>query len=261
MNQVANHLGCTDNDIQDIALLPGDPARAEYICREFLSQGRAIAKNREFWTFAGRYKGLPVTVTSTGIGCPSTAIAVEELATLGAGLMIRVGTCGGALRRDIAPGSLIIPTACVREEGATMEYIDPRFPAVASFEVVSALERKAAQNGFTAYVGINRTHDSFYGSDLNLKRWGQAFSRTKWEQLPLISSEMEAAALFIIALLRGVKAGAVLAVNAPPEDLLAISQGEAQFVSPAIAEDSQEARASIDRAIQTALDACTVLVR
>jgi len=104
---VQSHIYCTKDDISPYVVLPGDPSRARRIGKEFLRNGRVVAENREFTTYRGEYKGIPITATSTGIGSPSTAIATEELINLGAKVLIRVGTCGGALKRDIPIGSLI----------------------------------------------------------------------------------------------------------------------------------------------------------
>lgn len=251
------HILASRKDIAPNVLLPGDPARATYIATRYLSNATLIAQNREFTTYTGRYKSIPITVTSTGIGCPSTAIAVEELINLGAKILIRVGTCGGALKKKILPGAIIIPTATVREEGTTAEYIPLQFPAVADYTIVQALEQAAKQNSYRFAVGVNRTHDAFYGQAKNIKSWGTPYTdpRMKTWAYPLVSSEMEAAALFIIALMRGVKAGAVLAVNSYPEPLRDIAQGKTAFSTPNTKISTKEAEASVDRSIQTALDA------
>lgn len=251
------HIFCTKDDIATNVLLPGDPARATYIAKNFLSKPKLIAQNREFTTYTGRYKGIPVTTTSTGIGCPSTAIAVEELINCGASLLIRVGTCGGALKKEIETGSIIIPTASIREEGTTKEYIPAGFPAVADYQVVTALVSAAKEKNYRYYVGINRTHDAFYGQAKNIKAWGYPYldPRMKTWEYPLLSSEMETSALFIIALMRGVKAGAVLAVNSYPEPLKEIVQGKEFFSVPNTKISTKEAEKSVDRAIQTSLDA------
>ena len=164
-----SHILCTQKDIAPNVLLPGDPARARYIAEKFLTKARFVAQNREFTTYTGQYQNIPVTVTSTGIGSPSTAIAVEELINCGANILIRVGTCGGALKKEIQPGSIIIPTACIREEGTTQEYIPYQFPAVADFVVTQSLIQAAKKRGFSFAVGVNRTHDAFYGQAKNIK--------------------------------------------------------------------------------------------
>lgn len=255
------HILLNKADVTPFVLLPGDPARAEYIAKKYLQNNKLLAQNREFTSYSGSYKGLPITVTSTGIGCPSTAIAVEELINLGAKVLIRVGTCGGALKKEIKPGAIIIPTACIREEGTTREYIPYQFPAVADYTIVSALEQAAKKNTYRYAIGINRTHDAFYGQSRNIKAWGSPFTdlRMKTWDYPVISSEMEASALFIIALMREVKAGAVLAVNSNPEPLKEIVNNKQTFTTPSTKINTREAEKSVDRAIQTALDALVLL--
>lgn len=261
MTQKQSHLLCIKKDIARFVLLPGDPARATYIAEKYLKNAKQVAKNREFWTYTGCYKNTKITITSTGIGSPSTAIAVEELINLGAKVLIRVGTCGGALKKQIKAGSIIVPTASIREEGTTREYMPPEFPAVADFEVLNALIAAARKQKFRYYVGINRTHDAFYGQSQNIKRWGAIFLNLRmknWEY-PLLSSEMECAPLFLIGTLRGVKTGAVLAVNANPEPLKEIMEGKVAFDVPVSKIQTQEAKASVDRAVQTALEASILL--
>ncbi len=257
------HVPCSPKEIGKIVLLPGDPARSKLIGEKYLEKGRLVASYREFVTYTGYYRDLRVTITSTGIGSPSTAIAVEELINLGAKVLVRVGTCGGALKKEIKPGSIIIPTASIREEGTTKEYLPPEFPAVADFRVVEALIGSAKKLGFHYYVGINRTHDAFYGQAQNIKKWGSVYlnPRMKKWKYPLISSEMECAPIFLIGTLRGVKTGAVLAVNANPEPLKEIMEGKFKFDAPASKIKTQEAKASIDRAIKTALEASLLLAK
>lgn len=255
------HILCSEKDVSKFALLPGDPARAEFIGTNYLKNSKKIAQNREFTTYTGFYQGTKVTVTSTGIGCPSTAIVVEELINIGAKILIRVGTCGGALKKEIKPGSIIIPTASIREEGTTREYLPPEFPAVADYKVIATLEKAAKKLEYKYYIGINRTHDAFYGQAKNIKNWGSPYldPRMKRWKYPFISSEMECSALFIIACLRGIRAGAVLAVNSYPEPLKEIALGKEKFSVPKTKIDTQEAKKSIDRTIKTALEAVIIL--
>lgn len=261
MKKIQPHIQCSAENISNIALLPGDPKRAKLIGKNYLKNSKCISQSREFTTYTGLYKNKKITITSTGIGCPSTAIAVEELINLGVKVLIRVGTCGGALKKEIKPGSIIIPNAAIREEGTTLEYIPYQFPAVADFETVTALISAAKRFNFDYFTGINRTHDSFYGQAQNIKNWGSPFldPRMKSWNYPVISSEMEASALFIIALMRGIKAGAVLAVNANPEPLKEIAQEKFAFSNPITKIKTNEAASSIDRAIKTALEAAIIL--
>lgn len=206
--------------ISPYVLLPGDPGRVEVIGK-FLKNFKIVASNREFKIGVGKYGNKQITVCSTGIGCPSAAIAVEELISAGAKYLIRIGTCGGAWRQDIPIGSLIIPSACVRDEGLTLEYILPGFPAVGDLEMIMALGVSAKKLRQRYFVGINRTHDAFYGEQSSITKWGKYLLDKKWENYdtPILSSDMECAALYIIASLRGVKAGCILAVNAGSESL------------------------------------------
>ncbi len=242
MNNQQPHLKITSQDISPYVLLPGDPGRVDLIL-EKLTDAKIISTNREFKVATGLYQGTKITVCSTGIGCPSTAIAVEELIKAGAKYLIRVGTCGGSWQKDIPAGSLAIPTACVRDEGTTKEYALPEFPAIANFKIVQALKESAEKNNYNAFTGINRTHDAFYCPPQ---------SKEKWKDLPIISSEMEASALFLISSLRQVKAGAILAVNSDPETF------NTEYKN--ITETNKEKTAEIvNKTIQTALDALLLL--
>jgi uridine phosphorylase len=215
-----DHLQCAPGDLAPVILMPSNPAKADRIATMF-DNARNIGRYREFVSWTGRWNGLPVSTVSTGIGCPSTAIAVEEVIRGGGKVLIRVGTCGGAWRPDIPCGNLIIPSACIREEGTTIEYLPPSFPAVADIDVVAALRSVANEKAYPAVVGINRTHDAYYGSSKSRERWAQALqsARVDMHNQPIVSSEMECAALFLLASLRGIRSGAVLGVNAPPEPL------------------------------------------
>ncbi len=261
MKKYQTHVPCSKKDIGKIVLLPGDPSRSRLIGNKYLEKGKLVASYREFVTYTGYYKGVKLSVTSTGIGSPSTAIAVEELINMDAQVLIRVGTCGGALKRNIPAGSIIIPTASIREEGTTKEYLPPEFPAVADINVVNSLIKSADQLDLTYFTGINRTHDAYYGQSSNIKKWGSIYlnPRMKYWPYPLISSEMECAPLFLISLLRGVKAGAVLAVNADPEPLNEIMDGSYSFDIPVSKIKTTEAQASTDRAIRTALEASLLM--
>jgi uridine phosphorylase len=242
-------------------LLPGDPARATMIATTYLKSSRLLSSYREFIVYAGYYKDIYIGVCSTGIGSPSTAMATEELINLGARTLIRVGTCGGALKKEITAGSIIIPTASIREEGTTNEYIPASFPAIADRFVVQALQDAANRYTYRNFVGINRTHDGYYGQAENIKRWGSIYKdpRMKSWEYPLLSSEMECAPLFLIGLLRGVSTGAVLAVNSYPEDLRAIVTGKQKFSTPNSKIYTPEAKKSVERAISTALEAIVLL--
>jgi uridine phosphorylase len=142
MRERIYHLAMTDIGGARFAILPGDPGRVEKIAR-YLDSPVKVAENREFVTWSGSLLGEPVLVTSTGIGGPSAAIAMEELSALGVDTFIRVGTCGG-MQRDVMGGELIIPTGAIRMEGTSKEYLPAEFPAVPDFTVLSALAGGAA---------------------------------------------------------------------------------------------------------------------
>lgn len=248
------HLKITNDDISPYVLLPGDPGRVDLIGK-YLNDFKIVSCNREFKVGVGMYKSKKITVCSTGIGCPSTAIATEELITAGAKYLIRVGTCGGAWRRDIQAGSLVVPTATIRDEGTTQEYIPLGFPAVADISIVNSLIGAAQRLEVKTYTGINRTHDAFYGSNESIVKWGKYLSEKLWQtsDTPILSSEMEAAALFVIASLRNVCAGAVLAVNADPEPLCDRMRGLSQSV---VTEKSENCtQATVDIMVRVALEA------
>lgn len=261
MKKFQMHIPCNPKEIAKIVLLPGDPGRSKLIGEKYLEKGKLVASYREFVSYTGYYKNIRVSTTSTGIGSPSTAIAVEELINMGTKILIRVGTCGGALKKEIKAGSVIVPTAAIREEGTTKEYLPSEFPAIADMGVVQALTKSAENLGFKYFTGINRTHDAFYGQSKNLKKWGSIYinPRTKDWPYPLISSEMECAPLFLIGLLRGVRTGAVLAVNANPEPLKEIVQGKLAYDVPISKIYTKEAKKSVERTILTALEASILL--
>jgi len=252
------HLKIESSEVTQYVLLPGDPDRVDIIGSQ-LDRFKILGKNREFKIGVGSYKGVAITVCSTGIGGPSTAIAVEELIDAGAKVLIRVGTCGGAWRSDISIGSLVLPSACVRDEGTTKEYIPEGFPAVADTEVVRALVGSAKSNKSRYFVGINRTHDAFYGFQESIRQWGNYLKEDRWRDAdtPILSSDMESSILFVVASLRNVRAGAVLGVNADPEPLREKIVGDTQKV---VAELNEQITLEVTRSITAvALDAIIVL--
>lgn len=207
------HIKCKEGDVAELVFLVGDPGRIPLVTK-YWETAECKANNRGLPVWTGIYKSMPVSVVSTGMGCPSAAIVVEELANIGAKYFIRIGTCGG-LKEEIKPGDLIIPTAAVRAEGTTKEYIGVEFPAIADMDMVAALEKSAQTQKVRYWKGINRTHDAFYEPAENLSRWGNLINdkRMKNWAFPLVSSEMECSAVFLVSLLRGLKAAAVLCVN------------------------------------------------
>lgn len=197
---------CKPGDIAPNVLLPGDPERARWIS-QFFDEAREVGRNREFWTYTGSVQGVPITVMSTGIGCSGAAMGIEELIKLGANTLIRVGTCG-SIQDDILPGDLVIATGAVRDDGLSKELVPAQYPAVSDLDVTLALRNAARESGHRYHVGLFRTGDAFYGLDVT-----QTFG--VWKRAGVKIFEMEAAALFTIASLRGVRAGAIVAVDGP----------------------------------------------
>lgn len=201
--KVQPHIFCRPGDVAKYVLLPGDPKRVERMAGH-LDEGRKVAEYRQYVTYTGAHHGIPVSVTSTGIGCPAASIAVEELARVGAGVLIRVGTTGG-LQEDVDLGDIVIATAAIRADGATRAYAPPEFPAVADLRVTGALIRAAEELKASFHVGVVWTSDAFYAEDPEAVR--------TWSRLGAISVEMESSAIFLLSHLRGLRAGAILAVD------------------------------------------------
>lgn len=207
------HIRCSEGDLAENVFLPGDPNRIPLITQHW-SEVKEVANNRGLLAVTGTYNNIPVSAVATGMGCPSAAIVIEELANIGIKRMIRIGTCG-ALKKEIQPQDLIIPHSAIRAEGTTREYLPPEFPAIADPDVFQALVAAAKAQSATFHTGVNRTHDSFYEPAENLIRWGNILndSRMRDWKYPLVSSEMECSAVFFLGLLRGVQAGTILCVN------------------------------------------------
>lgn len=206
---VQYHLHTKKGDVGRYVILPGDPGRVEKIAA-YLEDARHVATNREFVTWTGKLGGVPVSVCSTGIGGPSTAIAVEELFKCGADTFIRMGTCGG-IDLPVIGGDVVISTGAVRAEGTSREYAPIEYPAVPDFDVTLCLRDAGRKLGFRCHTGVTQAKDSFYGQhdpeimpvsyDL-LNKW-EAYKR-----LHVLASEMEGAALFTVAAHLGARAGA-----------------------------------------------------
>ncbi len=207
------HIACRQGDVGAYCLLPGDPARCAIIAGS-LDHAQMVAQNREFTTYTGTLNGEKVSVVSTGIGGPSAAIAMEELAALGVHTFVRVGTCGG-IALPVQSGDLVIATGAVRMEGTSREYAPIEFPAVADFSVAAALSRAANKAGFRFHTGVVQCKDSFYGQHdpARMPVGAELLARWEaWKKLGVLASEMESAALFTVAAALGVRAGTVLQV-------------------------------------------------
>lgn len=204
------HVNLKKGEIGRYVILPGDPKRCSKIAAYF-DDAALVADSREFVTYTGTLCGERVSVTSTGIGGPSAAIAMEELANLGADTFIRVGTCGG-MQTEIESGDLIIATGAVRNEGTSREYAPLEYPAVADLAVTNALVKSAETLGFCYHTGVVQSKDSFYGQHSPEKMPVSYELLEKWEawkRMGCLASEMESAALFTVASYRHVKCGSV----------------------------------------------------
>jgi uridine phosphorylase len=216
-DEVGYHVGVGPDDVAGPVLLPGDPERVPKIAESW-DRVQEVANHREFHTVTGEYEGAPVTCTSTGIGSPSAAIAVEELARVGVETFLRVGSCG-VIQPGIDIGDLVITSGAVRQEGTSREYVREDYPAVADHEVVSALVAAAEELGYDYHVGLTCSTDSFYAGQ-GRKGFGgyeAAGADERVEELReagVLNFEMEAAAILTLANLYGLRAGAVCTVYA-----------------------------------------------
>lgn len=204
------HLTTSLGEIGKYCLLPGDPGRCEKIAA-YLDSPYHLCQNREYNIWCGRLEGELVTVCSTGIGGPSTAIAVEELYACGAKAFIRIGTCGG-IALPVCSGDIVIASGAVRQDGTSKEYAPIEFPAVSSYSVLSALADSACELGFTHHVGVVQSKDSFYGQHSPHRMPTDdelSFKWKAWKRLGVLASEMEASTLFTVAASLGAEAGAV----------------------------------------------------
>ena len=207
------HIGLTKSDIENAkyAIMPGDPGRVSKIAR-MLDNYKPLAVNREYTSYLGTVNNEKVLVISSGIGGPSTAICVEELYLLGVKTIIRVGTCGG-MQLDINPGDLIIANAAIRQEGTSKEYVPLEFPAVANIDIVNALKEASDKLGYKSHIGIVQSKDSFYGQHSPETMPIEYELKNKWDawiKAGCLASEMETAALYTVAQIRGIKAASIL---------------------------------------------------
>jgi len=212
------HIQVAEGEVGRYVILPGDPKRCKLIAKHF-DDPVLVADSREYVTYTGRLDGVPVSVTSTGIGGPSAAIALEELVRAGADTFIRVGTCGG-MDTSVIGGDAVIASGAIRMEGTSKEYAPIEFPAVANIEVVNALIQAAKKLENPYKVGVVQCKDSFYGQHSPetkpvcyelLSKWDA------WMKCGTLASEMESAALFVIGSYLRVRVGTVLLALANQE--------------------------------------------
>lgn len=246
--ELQHHIQMKKGDVGRYVFLPGDPGRCEKIASYF-DDPKHIAYNREYNTYTGKLLGEKVSVVSTGIGCPSTSIAVEELIAIGADTFVRVGTSGG-MQPEIKTGDVAVVNSAIRDEGTTLHYMPMAFPAIADVDVVLSLRSAAQKLGIPYHVGPTQSKDSFYGeiepdrmpvdSRLN-QRW------KAWVDGGAICSEMEASSIFIISAIHRKRAGGVMLMASFNED------GQET-------EEEREALFDIDRAIRVGIEGVKILI-
>ena len=236
------HLLVEAGDIHDLAIIPGDPDRVNRIAA-MCEDVEGVADNREYRVVNATYEGRPLTICSTGIGCPSAAIAIEELHAVGVETVIRCGTTG-ALQADIEIGDMVVATGAAKEEGTTKRYESSVYPATPTYDVLSALVESAEANDEDVHVGPIVSDDAYYAeSDAAV---------ADWEAAGLLAVEMEAAAVFTLARRKGMAAGAICTVDGNlVEGTQKGADGETEL--PA------KAKNNVERAIEITLSAATQL--
>ena len=241
------HIGLKEGDVGKYVILPGDPKRCQKIAAYF-DDAKPVADNREYITYTGFLNGEKVSVTSTGIGGPSASIAMQELVNVGADTFIRVGTCGG-MDINVKGGDVVIATGAVRMEGTSREYAPVEFPAVANLDVVNALVSSAKNLGYSYHTGVVQCKDSFYGQhspDIMPVSYELKNKWEAWKRLGCLASEMESAALFIVASFLKVRVGSVFLTVANQE------REKLNLENPVVHDT--------EKAIKTAVEALKILI-
>jgi len=236
------HLMIEEGDVTDLALVPGDPDRVERIA-DHCEDVEWVSSNREYTVANAVYGDRPLTICSTGIGSPSAAVAAEELANVGVGTLLRVGTTG-ALQSHIEIGDMVVATGAAKDEGTTKRYESATIPAVPDHEVLSALVDAAVDDTAPVHVGPIVTDDAFYAETDEYV--------SAWEDAGLLAVEMEAASLFTLARRREMRAGAICTVDGNLVEGTQKGETEDEELPP-------KARDNVDRAIEIALEAATEL--
>ncbi|GAB7018471.1 nucleoside phosphorylase [Halostagnicola bangensis] len=237
------HLLVDEGDLTDIALIPGDPGRVDRIASH-CDESETIAQNREYKVVNATYDGRELTICSTGIGCPSAAIAIEEMANVGVETFVRVGTTG-ALQSDIEIGDMIVATGAAKNEGTSKRYEAVEYPAVPDYDVLSGLVDAAEANDEEVHVGPIASDDAYYAETSE--------HVDDWEDAGLLSVEMEAAAVFSLARRKGLRAGAICTVDGN------LVEGTQKGTDTEDDELPEKAKNNVGRAIDIALEAATKL--
>ncbi|WP_254767111.1 nucleoside phosphorylase [Salinilacihabitans rarus] len=236
------HLLVDDGDVTDLALIPGDPGRVDRIA-DHCDEAETVARNREYKVVDATYGDRDLTICSTGIGCPSAAIAVEELSNVGVETFVRVGTTG-ALQSDIEIGDMVVATGAAKNEGTSKRYEAVEYPAVPDYEVLSALVDAASEDEIV-HVGPIVSDDAYYAESDDAVE--------DWEAAGLLAVEMEAAAVFSLARRKGLGAGAICTVDGN------LVEGTQKGTDTEDDELPEKAKNNVGRAIDIALEAATRL--
>jgi uridine phosphorylase len=252
------HLLVSEGELNDIALIPGDPGRVDRIAAQ-CENVEEVSENREYKVVNAEYDGTPLTICSTGIGCPSAAIAIEELHNVGVETVIRVGTTG-ALQENIEIGDMVVATGAAKEEGTSKRYESATYPAVPDYGVLTELVDAAEANegavsngtdtaasgpsGAAVHVGPIVSDDAFYNENDEFVK--------DWEEANLLCIEMEAAAVFALARRKGMRAGAICTVDG--NLVKGTQKGETEGE-----ELPEKAKNNVERAIRISLDAVAAL--
>ena len=212
------HTGVGPGDIGKYVILPGDPKRCSKIAAHF-EDAKLVADSREYVTYTGTIDGVKVSVTSTAIGGPSAAIAIDELSKCGADTFIRVGTCGG-MQEDVCGGDIVIANGAIRMEGTSREFAPIEYPAVPDVNVMNALIAAADEAGTKYHVGVVQCKDSFFGQhepEIMPVSYELTDKWQAWLRMGCLASEMESAALFIAGSFLRVRVGSCFLVVANQE--------------------------------------------
>ena len=249
------HIKCRKGDVARYVLLPGDPARVGIIA-SLWDEAHKVAENRQYVTYTGKVSQVEISATSTGIGSPSTAIAVEELARCGADTFIRVGTCGG-YRKNQKIGDIAIATGAVRWEGTTRQYVPVEYPAFSTPEVVMALVEAAERVGVNYHVGITKSGDSLYAG-MAFGGYQQSWMKNieaDFAKSNVVTAEMEASAVFTLANLFSLRAGSVCSII----DLVLVDEDQKHGQELSIEEAFQPKPEFILRSCRCAVEAVKIL--
>jgi len=208
------HIECDVGDVAPYVLLPGDPHRVPLVAALW-DESHKVAENREHVTYTGTYKGMPITCTSTGMGSPSTAIAIEELARCGAKTFLRMGTSAG-IASYVNPGDITIFDSACRFEGTTKQYVPVEYPAVAHHEIVEAAIQTVKRMDIPYHVGTSRCVDALYADRPDANTSYNGFHQHNWDyflddlaKANVIAGDMESSAVMVLSRLFGLRGGAL----------------------------------------------------